>query len=320
MQILQQEDQGRRLALGHEEVFPRAAHLVAHQHRVAARGPQLHAVRGVEGHPRELAEEERHPLLLLARQVAPGPRPELLPPELQRLPLREAHFPAEHLPEHPEGRPGAHRIALGRPHLGPLRRCPPSQLVPQPALADAGPADHQHRPGAGLRHALREHRLQHRDLVIPPHARRRLSQHPPRPGAHVPLPREHQPRSAAGHLEPGPHEPRGELVDRDARLVAPGERHPLLQHLSALGAQRRPTPPRHHRHRRPRHERAHRQRAPRGPRRLVRRRAPTPQRHQEHRGMDPVHPPLEPRGHALQRLRPRDPRPSAWCSAASSAP
>ena len=59
MEVLEDEHDRLRRALGAEEVLPGAAHLVAHQHRVLPRGAELHALVVGEAGADELAEELR---------------------------------------------------------------------------------------------------------------------------------------------------------------------------------------------------------------------------------------------------------------------
>src|SRR5262249_28044729 len=57
VQILEEQDQGAVAALGDEKVLPGPEHLVAHQHRVVAGGPEFDALPILEAYARELAQE-----------------------------------------------------------------------------------------------------------------------------------------------------------------------------------------------------------------------------------------------------------------------
>lgn len=120
-------------ALGGQEVLQRHAHLVAHQHRIAARGAQLHAVLVEERRAEQLAQELADAPPIRGPDRARHPVRERTLAQVSRLAAAQPERSAQRLCDQREGRPGAHRIAAADPHLrrGRTRREPPEELVPQ---------------------------------------------------------------------------------------------------------------------------------------------------------------------------------------------
>src|SRR5262245_10774323 len=148
--------------LGGQQVLPRAAHLIAHQYRIVARGAELDARVVGEGDTRELADELDDAPLVVLGDVSRDPRSKLLAARFDGLAVEHARRAADRRSDHPERRSRAHRIAAARPDLdgaGPARRAgsraagfdAPQELVTKPRLADArrGSDDDHTRDGLG---------------------------------------------------------------------------------------------------------------------------------------------------------------------------
>ena len=273
VEILQHEQERRRTRLGVEELLEREPHLVAHQGRVGARRGELDALGALEARARDLAEEPRHALRVAGRDVPRDAGAELVLLDLGTLAVADARLAADHLREHAERRPGAHRIALGGPHLeAPLRRAA-GDLLREPALADAGAADDDHGAGARLRRALVQHGFEVRDLVIAPDARRGLAEHGARELPGVALAGQHEAGGVALDLEAGAEQAREDIVEPDARERRVEQREGAIAQLAALVGDRGRAPPGHRGDGRAAQRASDGDRAAGGPRSLVRRRA-----------------------------------------------
>ena len=284
VEILEHQHEGATRRLGAEEVLPRAAHLVAEEDGIAARGAELHVVG--EGRAQELAEECGHPRRLGRARLAQGHAlAEEAPAHVDREALAEAQRPAERLPEQAERGSGAHGIAAPDPDLrrvgAPAEAA--EQLGGEPRLADPRGRRDQDGVGPRLLDAAGVGVLQGGDLALAAHAGRGLAEEGAGGVDGFALAREPAPRL---HDEARPEEPHAHLVhpdhprragrrdrrDRRLRRRPREERHRAIDELAhqplaggaplaAGGRPRRLGAARDGDHRRPRPERRDRERA-----------------------------------------------------------
>jgi hypothetical protein len=274
LQIVEHDDQRLRRGLGEDEVLEGAPHVVAHQHRIAARRPQLHAGIAGGGDADHLAEELGHPLRLLGGQVAGHPRAQLGGAHGGRLTVEQRGGLAQRGDDEAEGRTGAHRIAARHPHLdGRVGRAGAraqlvEELTPETRLADAGGTGEQHHARHRLGDALLVQRHQRRQLALAADEGCRLAQQGPGGLGLRPLAAQRQAERVAADVEARVEQTGGDLVETHRHGAALGrlavgaqqrrrgvddlaERQPRAQHRAAGG----------HRHRGVGHHLAHVQRA-----------------------------------------------------------
>ncbi len=222
VQVLEHHQHRLRRTLGRQERLPRSPQLVAHDDGVRAGHPQLDPLL-LGRRPEQLAQERRHSLAVLARHVSGDACPELAPAGGRGLPLGQADRGAQDLPEHPEGRTGAHRIAPGRPHLHPGRTGTDvaQQLVPQSRLAHPRGARHERCARGLLLAALVQHGAQRGQLAIASHAGHRLAEQLARRlGGLALAPQRHRVRvPGAGQIEARVEQRRGHVVHQDRAPV-----------------------------------------------------------------------------------------------------
>ena len=303
VQVLEHEQHRLGGALGAEPVLPRAAHLVAHQHRIGAGGLELDAVLVGEGDARELAEELGHALGVVVPEVAADSGEELLAANGGGLAVEHAGGAPDDGAQHPERRAGAHRIAAREEELHRRARGPDAaqQLVAEARLADADRRGDDHGAGDGLGDAFLEGRLEGGELSVATHAGRRLAEQGARRLGGVALGPERERVAVAADLELRVEEAGGDLVDADRARGAGGEQaDAALDDVPDRQPRRDHDAPGDHHHRHLGQERPHRQRAPRGARGLVARRAG--ERHEERAVGDEVERAPEAAGELAQRL------------------
>ena len=282
LEILEHDQHRPRGALGGDEVLEGAAHLVAHQHRVAPRRAELHAGLVGEGDPRELAEELHHARRLVSRRkVSPGEGADLLPLHGGGLAVEHAGRAAERGGQHAEGGAGARGIALPEEHRRPRRAVLAEavrQLAAQVRLAGSGRAGDQHRPRPALHGAVREPGAQARELGVPAEAGARAAEQRPAGVLEIALPGEHEAALVAPDHEARLPEPGRQIVDPD-QAGRGGAQHPrrAVDHLADGELPRDHAAPGGQRHGAIRQRRAQGERAPGRSRCLIRRR---PEAHQ----------------------------------------
>ncbi len=218
VQVLEHEQHRLRRALGAQEVLPGEAQLIAHEHRVAPRRPELHVVLVRERRADELAEERRDPRGV-ERRVPLDPRPHLAPPpSTGSAPVDAPIALPERVREQAEGRAGAHRIPLAEPHLDRLAVAPgarggargagatcPCRPAPSPAPRSGSPPRCSGRA-----------RPEQRELPLAPDARRRLAeQRGAAPSASSRAPWSQGAPPVGRDVEPRAEQPRRHLVDAD---------------------------------------------------------------------------------------------------------
>ena len=238
--VLEHEEQRRLAALGLDEILPGAAHLIAHQHGVAARVAELGAPLVGEGDADDLAQELRDPKVIRRGHRAAHAGDELASLDVGRLVVAEICGAAEDLRDHPEGGLVAHRIAARDPHVGAARDAE-EQLREEARFPAAGRRGHDHRARHGLRGALRERRLEERQLALAAHEGRRPAEE--RARRLLALLEPEQQRSVRVLPERGApaEERRRHVVDADARRGVPAiaqasplRRRPSLRRGGAL--------------------------------------------------------------------------------------
>jgi hypothetical protein len=214
VQILQHEHHRLHLRLGREQVFPRAAHLVAHEQRVAARGPERHALRVREGRPAELAEELADTADLRSGDMPGDARAQLLLARIDGLAGLDARRAAQGVTEQAEGGACAHGIAARDPDLNRsgFSARGTEELVPHAGFSDAGRSTHEHDASDAFLFALGVDALQGRELAIAPHAHRGLAEHRARGLVGRALATELEAGVAAADLEASVEQARGHLV------------------------------------------------------------------------------------------------------------
>jgi hypothetical protein len=324
VEILEDEEHRLGVALGHEEVFEGATHLVTHQHRLVARGAELHAGLVGKRHAAELAQKIDDARSFVGRHVTEDPLLDLLPPLVRRVLRGKTRRCPERLREDAEGGARAHRIAAPRPDLhrtGALQL--PDELVNQTRLAHARGGRDQDGARDRLRHALLEDARQECELALSADDRGRYAEHGPVELAGIAFPYQGERLRFPRDLEPRIEEGRGHVVDahepgnparrlpldrRHRRLVgdrrlalvegvggAADEPRGALDHLSHRHGERRVAATRRDRDRGVDEVRADRERASRRLHRLIPRRALSGAHHDER----PVGEHLEPAAESL---------------------
>ncbi len=275
VQVLEHQQHRLRRALRRQPVLPGAAHAVAHQLRVLPRGPQRVAVRR-RGRARRRSRPGTPATRGRSSRATCRPtRSTACRRALERLAVvdagRRAGSPA---PSMPNGEPAASESPAPNSTSARARLTldPVDELLPQPRLADAGGAGHQHRGRRRLGHAPAKRFAQHRDLAPAAHEvaspcragcasprtrrARRAGTERCRRGGSRSARRAGRPRRRRGEWRPGRSRAAGACRCRSPRPTTDQ-------------AENRPgpvTPPAARRGARP-----HRQRAARGARRLIRR-------------------------------------------------
>jgi hypothetical protein len=284
VEIFEHEDHRLRARLLGEEILEGAAHLIAHQHGIDARGAELHALFVGEGHGGELAQELGHAGAIGLGHVSRHPRAELLAPHGEGLALHHARGAPEGGADHPEGRARAHRIALTEEDLHGLRARleGAEELVPEARFAHARGRRHQHRPRDGVVLALVEEAAEEAELALAAHAGNRAAEQRARRSVGLLLADEHE-----AAVVPAQREARVEQAGRD--LVDGDPSRPALEQprRSVEGLAHRPrrggvSAARGERELRVRSERAQGERAAGGAGGLIRGRAPAG--HGDHEG------------------------------------
>ena len=222
VQVLEDEHDRLPAALGEEPVLEGAAHLIAHQDRVVARGAELDVVLVGHRDAEDLAEELRDAQLIALRDVTRDARADLLALHARRLAVLRAGGGADDLREQAERRAGAHRIAARGPHLVRVAAVMEhaKQLVAEARLADAGGRGDEHDARDVVGDALGEDALEHDELALATDARRRLAEeHAPGVDGGL-LADELEAGAVALHREARVEEAGGHLVDVDRLLLA----------------------------------------------------------------------------------------------------
>src|SRR5262249_38281582 len=105
------------VAFDAKPIFPGPGHLIAHQHRIAARRAKLRAGRVGERRPGDLAEEGGDARQRVAAEVARDARAELVLSDDERLALDRAARATNAAGQHAERRTFTHRIAARDPNF-----------------------------------------------------------------------------------------------------------------------------------------------------------------------------------------------------------
>ncbi len=168
VKILEDEDYGRALAFGRDEVEPGLLHLIAHELRVLPRGAEALARRvaarggaraGVEGARRradDLAQELGDAAgLRLVRDAAGDALAEARDGDLLRVAVADAGDLAQYVGEEAERRRGPDRVPATHPRLATPDRTA-QKLVANARFSDAGGPGHEHGARDPLLDALVE--------------------------------------------------------------------------------------------------------------------------------------------------------------------
>ena len=157
---------GRRGALGREQVLAGAAHLVAHELRVAAARRGAATLAPSKGRARRRARRGTRPRACASRAGRRAPRGRELRAAAARAARRRSTPAARRMArgEHAEGRAGAHRVAAPDPHLDAVaaRAQPAHQLVRRrdSCPCPRGAVDQRHALAIGSATHVGEERLE----------------------------------------------------------------------------------------------------------------------------------------------------------------
>jgi hypothetical protein len=218
LQVLEHEDDGVVARLAGEQVLAGAADLVAHQHRVLARGAELdRALGGREA--QELADELEHAIGLGRRDDAEHALAQLGAPVVLRARRVEADEAREGEREQAPRRSGADGIAARREHGGrvlPLLQLA-QELEAQARFALAGGARDEDGARDRLVDALAVEAEQQAELAIAADEGRRAAEQGARRAGLGDLAHEAQHLALALDAEARAEEPGRDVVDEDAR-------------------------------------------------------------------------------------------------------
>ncbi|AUX39022.1 uncharacterized protein SOCE26_004040 [Sorangium cellulosum] len=225
VQILEEEQDRTLGARGADQILEGALHLLGHEERVAARGPERVAVVVGQRGADELADElgDTPPVGGRDDPIHPGAEP--VPALVERLAAEHADGAAQGLAEQAERGAVAERVPPADPHRE--RLAPPLQgaeeLLRQARFPGPGRRDRDERLRLPLRDALGEGLLEARELALPADAGRGLAEEQPRGVRVLRLAPELRPRVAVAHVEARVEQRGGHLVDGDGGEPRPRE-------------------------------------------------------------------------------------------------
>src|SRR5262249_34614442 len=165
-----------------EPVLPGGAHRVAHELRIGAGRAQRRAPLVGERDADQLADELGDAADLLAGQVAPEARAQLLAPDRERLAVDDAGEAPDRGPQDAERRAGADRVAAPDEQLqvGAELAAAPHELVGPRRLAGPGGGGDEHGARARLLDDGAERGAEEVELAVASDAAGRLAEQRPR--------------------------------------------------------------------------------------------------------------------------------------------